>query len=264
MKFTLILLLLVQHTLYSCTDVHKSAVGYEQQITAFQGDSGMLKIQHKIHRAFSESLISKYSAPLDSIEKNLNLIAKKNNFPLIIYWQSYLLYYKAIYFLVQNDKKNSMAVVETAILNTEKMDKKNSEDYALLALMQSFSIQFKTGMGAGIVSARVKENAQRAIEIDSANLRGYYAYGSNDFYTPQKYGGGKEAEKYLLKTISLKDQKIANDYLPSWGKEEAYELLIKFYLKNENKKMAKHYFREAHALYPDSYRILKLAPYFVE
>ena len=95
--------------------------------------------------------------------------------------------------------------------------------------------------------------------MDSTNLRGYYVFASNDFYTPEKYGGGQDAEKYLIKAISLPDQKIKNDYLPSWGKEESYEMLIKLYIKKEKWVLAKKYFQEGNKEYPESYTINQLA-----
>ena len=102
--------------------------------------------------------------------------------------------------------------------------------------------------------------ATQAISLDSANLRAYYVYASNDFYTPEAFGGGQEAEKYLLKALSLPTQKIANEYLPSWGKEEAYELLIKLYIKQEKWGLAKKFFHQGLAEFPESYPINQLAP----
>ena len=129
----------------------------------------------------------------------------------------------------------------------------------MLALLQSFSIQFKSGMEAGAMSSKVKNNVKKAIKLDEQNLRAYYVAGSNDYYTPEKYGGGAEVENYLLKAISLPDQKIKSVVLPSWGKESAYEMLIKWYIKKENWAKAKQYFTEANTLYPQNYPISQLA-----
>ena len=138
------------------------------------------------------------------------------------------------------------------------MKNKNSEDYALLAMLQGFSIQFK-GMKAMFISRDIKKNLKKAIAIDSTNLRAYYVFASNDYHTPEKYGGGKKAEEYLLKAISLPAQKIKNDYLPSWGKEEAYEMLIKLYIKKEKWELAKKYYKEGIKKFPESYTISQLA-----
>jgi pentatricopeptide repeat protein len=125
--------------------------------------------------------------------------------------------------------------------------------------MESFSIQYASGMEVPIISKRVKQNAEKALQLDSLNLRAYYVLGSNDFYTPEQYGGGKKAEKYLLKAIKLNDQSLSNPYLPSWGKNSAYEILIRLYINHKQFAEAKKYFQEALTLFPDDYMINKLA-----
>jgi tetratricopeptide (TPR) repeat protein len=109
------------------------------------------------------------------------------------------------------------------------------------------------------ISVDVKKNVDSAISLDSTNLRAWYVSASNDFHTPELYGGGKKAEKYLQKAISLPAQEIINSYLPSWGKEESYEMLIKLYIQKENWDMAKKYFQEGATAFPESYVINQLA-----
>ena len=89
----------------------------------------------------------------------------------------------------------------SAILND--IGNKTSETYALLALVQSFSIQFASGMEAGRISAGIRENAGKALELDSTNVRGWYVLGSNDYYTPASFGGGKKVEYSLLPNTCL-------------------------------------------------------------
>ena len=144
----------------------------------------------------------------------------------------------------------------------EGLDNKNAEDYALLALLESFGIQFE-GMKAMFVSRSIRKHAEKAMELDPLNPRGYYVYGSNDYYTPEKYGGGKKAETYLKKAVSLPAQTLENTYLPSWGVEEAYDLLIKLYIKREEWDKAKNSFSKAMDQYPDSYYLKEIAPQLV-
>ena len=88
-------------------------------------------------------------------------------------------------------------------------------------------------------------------------------FASNNFYTPKKYGGGKLVEKYLLKAISLPTQKTPNQYLPSWGKEESYEMLIKYYIQNKKWDLAKQYYEKGIKECPKSYIINQLATQLV-
>lgn len=234
------------------------AISYQVQAEHVNSDTLLIGIQSRIYNAFIQSLMSKDYEPLSTLSNELEEINKTKKQSIILYWRSYLQFYSSIYYLKNGDKKNAEKEIDKGIDWLEEMKKRNAEDYALLARLQGFGIQFK-GMKAMFISGKIVENARQAITIDSTNLRAYFVYASNDFYTPERYGGGKEAEKYLLKAISLPAQKVKNDYLPSWGKEESYELLIKLYISKEKWDLAKKYFQEGITQFPDSYTINQLA-----
>ncbi len=241
------------------TEIDKSQIiSYQEQAQSIQQDSLLVGIQGEIYNAFVQSFMTKNNDDLDSLYEKLETLysTKKNN--IILYWKSYLQFYSSIYYLKKGDKEIAEEEIAKGIEQLEEMKNKNSEDYALLAMLQGFDIQFK-GMKAMFISSSIKKNIKKAIAIDSTNLRAYYVFASNDLHTPEKYGGGKEAEEYLLKAISLPAQKIKNDYLPSWGKEESYEMLIKLYIKKEKWKLAKKYFQEGIKEFPESYTINQLA-----
>jgi len=259
----MIRLLFISLLLISCTgnttEFNKSQiVSYQAQIQSIQQDSLLVGIQEKISNAFVQSFMAKNNNELNLISKDLENLYSTNKNNIILYWKSYLQFYSSIYYLKKGDKKTAEKEIDKGIDWLNDMKNKNSEDYALLAMLQGFGIQFK-GMEAMIVSSTIKKNIKRAIAIDSTNLRAYYVYASNDFHTPEKYGGGKEAEEYLLKAIYFPAQKIKNDYLPSWGKEESYEMLIKLYIKKEKWELAKKYFQEGITAFPESYTINQLA-----
>lgn len=217
-------------------------------------------IQFKIYNSFVKCIMDNSVNQLNSDFARLTDLYRKNPNNVILYWEGYLLYYKAIYYLKINDRSNSEKALNEGIDILKNMEKKNSEDYTLLALMQSLSIQFASGMNAGVISGEVKKNLERALEIDPANLRANYVSASNDYYTPEKYGGRKEVEKYLLKAISLPDQKVKNTYLPSWGKEESYSMLVRLYIEKENWDSANKYYKEGLEVFPGSYSINQYAP----
>jgi len=259
----MIRLLFISLLFVSCkgntTNFDKSQiVSYQSQTQSIQQDSLLVGIQGKIYNAFVQSFMTKNNDELDSLRKGLENLysASKNN--IILYWKSYLQFYSSIHYLKKGDKETAENEIDKGIDWLNDMKNKNSEDYALLAMLQGFGIQFK-GMKAMIVSSTIKKNIKKSIAIDSTNLRAYYVYASNDFHTPEKYGGGKETEEYLLKAISFPAQKIKNDYLPSWGKEESFEMLIKIYIKKEKWELAKKYFQEGIVAYPESYTINQLA-----
>lgn len=236
-----------------------SFTDYNEEFKSLKADSLLNGIQNKILEAFVQSLIIKNESKLNFLDTGLEELYNKRKKNLVLYWSSYLQFYKSIYYLSIEDKKNAEKEVDKAIDQMIEMDGKNAEDYALLAMLQGFSFQFSAGFKAPFIAKKVSNNIELAFELDSINIRVYYVSANNDFYTPEKYGGGKLVEKHALKAISLPDQKIENDYLPSWGKEQAYETLIKFYIKKEKWDLAVKYFKESKEIYPQSYIINQLA-----
>lgn len=226
-------------------------------ISAQQKDTLLNNIEQKINNAFVKDLMHQKDSNLVSIEQALLNLNKSINNSIIVYWYSYACYYHSIFSMVQNDLKKSEKLNNDGIEELNSVDSKNSEHYALLAFMESFSIKY-AGLKAPFISASVKKNAEKALELDSLNLRAYYVLGSNDFYTPEQYGGGKKAEGYLKKAIQLNNQSVTNPYLPRWGKNSAYELLIRLYIKRKQLDEAKKYYQQAIALYPNDYMIKKL------
>lgn len=137
----------------------------------------------------------------------------------------------------------------------ENNQNKNSDDYALLALLKGMSYSFVSAMEAPAISRDINKYLEKGIEADNENFRIYYAQGSIDFYIPKEYGGGTKAESALLKAINLPEKNKSNSQLPTWGKEEAYDLIIRFYLRENQKDKAKTYFDKAKQLFPTSYII---------
>ncbi len=234
-------------------------VSYQVQAQSIQQDSSLVGIQEKIYNAFVQSFIVKNNNDLNFLHDKLENLYTNEKHNIILYWKSYLQFYSSFYYLKKGDKEIAEKEVSKGIDWLENMKNKNSEDYALLAMLQGFSLSFEKGMKTPLISGDAKKNAKQAIIIDSTNLRAYYVYASNDYHTPTKYGGGKEAEEYLLKAISLPAQKVKNEYLPSWGKEQAYEMLIKLYIKKEKWESAKKYYQEGIKEFPESYTINQLA-----
>jgi len=264
----MIRLFIMSMMFWSCTgnslqEVKSSSISYEKIENKVQADSLLNGIQTKILQAFAHSMISQDAKLITELDADLTKLYESRKSNLIIYWRSYLKFYESIFYLGINDKKKAGKVCSTAIDLLDELKNKNAEDYALLALLQGFSFQFHSGMKAPFISKKVESNLKAAMAIDSMNLRVNYVVANNDFYTPEKYGGGKKVEQYALKAISLPAQKVKNEYLPSWGKEEAYETLIKHYIKKEQWDLAVRYYKEATGAYPNSYLLGQLASQLV-
>jgi tetratricopeptide (TPR) repeat protein len=234
------------------------AIEYNVAVESINNPSIIDGIQAKINEAFVQSIMIRKDDMLAHLSRDLETLHKEKNQNLILYWRSYLQFYYSIYYLQLENNRQAEKEIDKGIDWLKGMQNKNSEDYALLSMLQGFALQFK-GMKVMFISGEVKASAKQAISMDSTNIRGYYVYGSSDFYTPEKYGGGTEAEEYLLKALRLPTQKTTNTYLPSWGRQEAYELLIKFYIRKENWENAKKHFQMAIKEFPNNHQINKLA-----
>ncbi|TWV11312.1 hypothetical protein FQ707_10925 [Bacteroidaceae bacterium HV4-6-C5C] len=220
---------------------------------AAESDSLLVNIQKKVYNSFLSAFKDGNADKLVNIEKSLDGLKQKSQ--IITYWKAYGKYYESLYYLKTSDKKKAMSKLNDAIKTLDNVKDKNSESLALLAYLQSFSIQYLGGPSAALMANKVKSNAQLALQLDSANLRAWYVLASNDYYTPVAFGGGKKCEKYLLKALSLNEQTIPNTYMPSWGKAEAYSLLVDFYYNKADYKKAKKILSQALASYSTNYMI---------
>jgi len=223
-------------------------------------DSILMDFENTVQKALVNSKIHQNTTDFDNIEKKLIQLENKKNNNIITYWLAYTYYYHSITSLINNNKKESQKTINKGINLLNELAKKISDHYVLLALMQSYSIQYSSGMAVIDISNKVKENGQKAVDLDDKNLRAYYTLAVNDFYTPEQYGGGKLTEKYLKKALGCPNQTTINPYLPSWGRNSAYELLIRYYIRVNNMPSAKQYFKEAIALFPNDYLLKQLAP----
>lgn len=214
-----------------------------------QDFSFLQNIQYKIDSALSSSLAQQNIAPLDSMLLQLAALTPQNN--LTTYWQSYARSMETIYFMRNKQAKEAEHIINRACDDMAKIGKKNAEDYALLASLQNLAIQFRSGMGAGKLSSQAVENARTALQMDSTNLRAWYVLATNDFYTPAFFGGGKKTERYLLKALSYPAQQVPNPYMPSWGREEAYQLLLTYYVQKELYEQARVLLNAAQKEYPN-------------
>lgn len=227
------------------------------QPAAFAGDTLLNGIQDKIDAAFMASFRQGGTGKMEAIDCQLEKLPASTSFR--DYWLAYSAYYQAIYYLKFNRREQSAEKIAACISRLESKKDRDSEAYALLALAQSFSFQFASGMQAGVLSAKVRRNAEKACELAPSNPRAWYVRGSNDYYTPKSLGGGEKTEEYLLKAIALDEGEKSDMHLPRWGKPEAYGLLISFYLDRKDKENARKYIDRGLALYPDDYGINECA-----
>jgi hypothetical protein len=178
--------------------------------------------------------------------------------PQAVYWIGYAKYYEAVYYLKTNQKAASEEAVKAGLAGLQALAQPNSEDYALMAILQNFSVQFISQMmQMGVASEKAKDYAQKALAADPGNIRAYVAAATCDAYVPEAYGGRKQMEGYLLKALNIENPKTQPDG-PTWGGDEVYAMLAQFYLGKGNKDLARRYVMEGLAQYPGNYTLSSL------
>ncbi len=195
---------------------------------------------------------------LMSLHKKLeDLLKQEPSITKLNYWLSYDEYCMAMLYEQNGEDDLAEGLLDEGIERLENLSNKDSEDYALLSLLQCANIKH-AGLGRIILAKKMSRNSKRAIVLDDRNLRAYVVAGIIDLLRPKIFGGGKVGESYLLKALNeLPSQNVESDLLPSWGKEEAYEILILYYLKLGRKEEAAHLFAELKESYPKSLCLAK-------
>ena len=94
---------------------------------------GLQGIRSKIDQAFYTSFAETNSKELTSIAGQL----KQDGSPLAIYWYVYVKYYESIFCLQTKDAVKSEKAVNEGIEALSMLENKNSEDYALLVILQT-------------------------------------------------------------------------------------------------------------------------------
>ncbi len=206
-------------------------------------------IEQEINEAFTNSIYSKEHSPLQKLGNRLFKYQKDKNESIIAYWRGYVEYQKALYFYFYKNDSEVLKSLSEGVNILENITVKTSDDYALLAKMQSFYIDNELEPNVNLIKNR-NENSDMAIELDPNNLRANLVAAIVDMSTPDLVGGKQKAEKYLLKCISLHEQPNNGVGLPKWGKDEAYEKLIKLYLLKNDSESAEKYLLEAKTIYP--------------
>lgn len=219
-------------------------------------DTVLNDIQYIIQKAFNADVANKNVKALTDLEASLEQEGGKD-VNLRNYWIAYINYLKTIVAQQQKDNETAKASDEKGIKLLEENTTKNAEDYALLALLRGLSFPFASAGEEMNIYYEIEHLLTTGLGLDKKNMRLQYVQAVLDFYTPSEYGGGYKVEKLLINTLEWPDKNIDNPQLPTWGKEEAYDLLVQFYLRENKKESAQKYFEEGIFNFPNSVIILR-------
>lgn len=218
-------------------------------------------IQDSILHAFYADMGAGKEVALPAIRDalaNALTSTSKSQEQLLTYWLCYAQYYSTVYYMQTQQPSKASAMVNAGIARLESLGQKGSEEYALLARLQGLGMAY-AGPKAPAMSGDMVKNGAHAIELDADNVRAYTVAAINDFFTPKAFGGRRKAKEYLEKALALPTQRVKGDHLPSWGREEAYEYLIRYLIEEEKGAGAAELYDKAIQEFPNSYMIRSLA-----
>lgn len=170
-------------------------------------------------------------AQLDSIMTKGNAVELANNFERIgnAEKNQWLPYYYAGYCTLMNaysekdvTKKDAIAdKAEQYIATADSIfGKENSETNVLKSMIATVHMTVDPQSRYMTYVPQISEFLGKSKSLDSTNPRPVLVEAENTFYTPEQYGGGKDAAKPLFdKAKALADQfKPESEISPAWGK----------------------------------------------
>jgi hypothetical protein len=193
---------------------------------------GITSAQSNYEKGMSKGLdMLKSSKTLEdfvSVANHFERIAnvEKNEW-LPLYWNAY-----AYLIAGMNAKKDSeqdgyydkaLSVLES--INNANLDK--SEYLTLKGYIKLMKISVSPMTRAALGTGDAMNILAEAQKVNPKNPRPVYVMGQNTFYTPEFFGGGKDAAKPMLtNAVNLYAAETAStDFMPRWGKGRAESLL---------------------------------------
>ena len=214
--------------------------------------NGLINIQSRIEKAMSESFELGSSQPLDKILMELGETPNTGNQHWVEYWTAYALYHRSMYEAYGiKDAETAQNTVKETIEILDNLDEKNSEDFALLAHIKGFSLQWVSGLSIIGESGKAENWGEKAMQLGPQNPRAFFVSGTYDYHKPTFVGGGKKAKKLLEKSLELYEDSIPNPLLPSWGMGDAYAMLVMVHMRKEENDQAKSVLLEGLKKFPD-------------
>ncbi|OJJ17928.1 hypothetical protein BKI52_29145 [marine bacterium AO1-C] len=216
-----------------------------------------VKALDNIHKKADKAFMASFQqgwAPFDNLLNTLEKANQKQTSRYLTYWRAFVHYYASVFALKTQNKEKGQVHNAKALNLLKSIKNKSSDDYVLLAMNTSIGISFDHSI-AMVAKAEVESYYEKAFKLNSKNIRAYYAKANSDFYTPKEYGGGLQVESLALKGLDFKDTYSTHINAPAWGREDIYGLLVRYYIREDQKQKALKYCKQGLKKYPDSYEL---------
>lgn len=180
-------------------------------------------------------------AQLDSMMLKGNGPDLANNFTRIADAEKtqWLPYYYAAYCTIShtfmekdNTKKDALADKANDLITKAEtvLGKDNSETDVIKSMIATAHMTVDPQSRYMTYGPVISQNIEKAKSLDSINPRPFLLEAQNKFYTPEQFGGGKDAAKPLFdKAKQLSDNfKPESDISPNWGKSSLQYFLSQY------------------------------------
>lgn len=249
--------MLLSGFMLSGTQLVASAAGEDVELVVLSPDDDALQgIEARIVTALNNSFMKRDISYLENIRAEIAGVESPDQKRLALYWLAYTDFNIAIFKLKSRDAATATKIIGEAITSLDELSDKDAEELTLLAYLQDFYVQFVPKEKQEALSKAAADNVKTALTVEADNMRAQYVFGRINFYDDQD----AVVEQALQQAITLPANKSGKDYLPSWGKSEAYELMVQFYLREQKAAEAKVVLDEALELFPDNYQLSVLVP----
>ncbi len=188
-----------------------------------------------------ETAMKSNISQLDSIMGKNNAEVLANNFLRIAdaektQWLPYYYaaYCKAIEGLQEQDnsKKDALADNATELITKAEnvLGKENSEIDVIKSMIATIHMTVDPQSRYMTYMNVINDNLKKAESLDSTNPRPVLLEAENKFYTPEQFGGGKEAAKEYFEKANTLDQnfKPETDLSPNWGRTSLQYFLSQY------------------------------------
>jgi hypothetical protein len=118
---------------------------------------------------------------------------------------------------------------EASINKADSMQPNNSEIYVIKAMIASARISVNPASRGGKYGPVSGQLIEKSKTLDPANPRAYLQQGTNLYYTPKMFGGGKDKALPVLKEAVAKFAtfKPSSEIAPQWGEKFANQMLAR-------------------------------------
>lgn len=135
-----------------------------------------------------------------------------------VYWSAYNLLHQSLI-------TNQVQPLNQAFDLLLEIEKRTSEDYALMAVLKSTEMKFLPFEEMREAAESFWMYIEKSLELNPNNPRAYTYAGIFDFFTPAQYGGGRKAKAFLEKAEKLYTTQSQDG--PKWGLTETQLYLKK-------------------------------------